>query len=278
MPQADAARNDGSNLPDLWTAIREDNRWRECTGKGVRVAVVDSGIDTEHPDLRGKVRESVEAVLEEGKIVFKPSTSGDQAGHGTACAGIITSVAPDVELYSVKVLGPNASGSGEMFLVGLDYAIKQKFQVINLSLGTTKREYFGPIHDLLDRAYHSGCIIVAAANNLPYPSYPSIFSSSVVSVVKRAGGDPFNFGYRYGHVIEMVAPGVEVKTTWPGGGYRNLTGNSFACPYMVGIVALLLEAHPNLTPFQVKTILYTIAGVNQQKAALAAAREAAEKL
>ena len=165
-----------------------------------------------------------------------------------------------------------------MFLVGLDYAIKQKFQVINLSLGTTKREYFGPIHDLLDRAYHSGCIIVAAANNLPYPSYPSIFSSSVVSVVKRAGGDPFNFGYRYGHVIEMVAPGVEVKTTWPGGGYRNLTGNSFACPYMVGIVALLLEAHPNLTPFQVKTILYTIAGVNQQKAALAAAREAAEKL
>jgi len=278
MPQADAARNDGSNLPDLWTAIREDNRWRECTGKGVRVAVVDSGIDTEHPDLKGKVRESVEAVLEEGKIVFKPSTSGDQAGHGTACAGIITSVAPDVELYSVKVLGPSASGSGEMFLVGLDYAIKQKFQVINLSLGTTKREYFGPIHDLLDRAYHSGCIIVAAANNLPYPSYPSIFSSSVVSVVKRAGGDPFNFGYRYGHVIEMVAPGVEVKTTWPGGGYRNLTGNSFACPYMVGIVALLLEAHPNLTPFQVKTILYTIAGVNQQKAALAAAREAAEKL
>jgi len=278
MPQADAARNDGSNLPDLWTAIREDNRWRECTGKGVRVAVVDSGIDTEHPDLKGKVRESVEAVLEEGKIVFKPSTSGDQAGHGTACAGIITSVAPDVELDSVKVLGPNASGSGEMFLVGLDYAIKQKFQVINLSLGTTKREYFGPIHDLLDRAYHSGCIIVAAANNLPYPSYPSIFSSSVVSVVKRAGGDPFNFGYRYGHVIEMVAPGVEVKTTWPGGGYRNLTGNSFACPYMVGIVALLLEAHPNLTPFQVKTILYTIAGVNQQKAALAAAREAAEKL
>ena len=81
MPQADAARNDGSNLPDLWTAIREDNRWRECTGKGVRVAVVDSGIDTDHPDLKGKVRESVEAVIEDGKIVFKPSTSGDQAGH-----------------------------------------------------------------------------------------------------------------------------------------------------------------------------------------------------
>jgi subtilisin family serine protease len=241
------------------------------------VAIVDSGIDNDHPALVGKVKESVEAVSEEGKITFRPSTSGDQAGHGTACAGIISSIATEADLYSVKVLGPNASGSGEMFLVGLDYAIKQKFQVINLSLGTTKRDYFGPLHDLLDRAYHAGCIVVAAANNLPYPSYPSIFSSSVVSVVKRAGGDPFNFGYRYGHVIELVAPGVDVKTTWPGGGYRNLTGNSFACPYVVGIIALLMEAYPNLTPFQVKTILYAIAKRNQQKAAEAAAREAAEK-
>ena len=269
MPQSDVASNAGNTLPDLWTAIREDTSWERCTGRGVRVAIVDSGIDTEHPDLKGKVRESVEAVAEDGKINFHPSTSGDQAGHGTACAGIITSIAPNAEIYSVKVLGPNASGSGDMFLVGLDYAIKQKFQVINLSLGTTKRDYFGPLHDLLDRAYHAGCIVVAAANNLPYPSYPSIFSSSIVSVVKRAGGDPFNFGYRFGHVIELVAPGVEVKTTWPGGGYRQLTGNSFACPYIVGIIALLMEGYPNLTPFQVKTILYAIAKRNQQKSAAA---------
>jgi subtilisin len=252
---------------DLWAGIEAENLWRGRTGRGVRVAVVDSGIDTEHPDLKGKVKDSVEAVAENGKIDFRPSTSGDQAGHGTACAGIIASVAPDVELYSVKVLGPKASGSGDMFLVGLDYAIKQKFQIINLSLGTTKRDFFAPLHDLLDRAYQSGCIVVSAANNLPYPSYPSIFSSSVVSVVKRSGGDPFNFGYRYGQVIELVAPGVEVRTTWPGGGYRQLTGNSFACPYVVGIIALLFEAYPNLTPFQVKAILYTIAKRNREKAA-----------
>lgn len=252
---------------DLWAAIQPETLWQGRTGRGVRVAVVDSGIDSEHPDLQGKVKESVEAVTEDGRIEFRPSTSGDQAGHGTACAGIITSIAPDVDLYSVKVLGPKASGSGDMFLVGLDYAIKQKFRVINLSLGTTKRDFFAPLHDLLDRAYQAGCIVVSAANNLPYPSYPSIFSSSVVSVVKRAGGDPFNFGYRYGQVIELVAPGVEVKTTWPGGGYRQLTGNSFACPYVVGIIALIVEAYPNLTPFQVKTILYTIAQRNREKAA-----------
>jgi len=260
---------------DLWATIQPETIWNGRTGRGVRVAVVDSGIDTEHPDLKGKVKESVEAVAEDGRIDFRPSTSGDQAGHGTACAGIIASVAPDVELYSVKVLGPKASGSGDMFLVGLDYAIKQKFEIINLSLGTTKRDFFAPLHDLLDRAYQSGCIVVSAANNLPYPSYPSIFSSSVVSVVKRSGGDPFNFGYRYGQVIELVAPGVEVTTTWPGGGYRQLTGNSFACPYVVGIIALIKEAYPNLTPFQVKSILYTIAQRNREKAmALAQSTEA----
>jgi subtilisin family serine protease len=67
-------------------------------------------------------------------------------------------------------------------------------------------------------------------------------------------------------VIEVVAPGVEVKTTWPGGGYRQLTGNSFACPHIVGIVALIKEAHPELTPFQIKTILYSIAQRNRAKA------------
>jgi subtilisin family serine protease len=260
-----AAEANASN--DLWAGIQPEDLWAGRTGRGVRVAVVDSGIDTEHPDLKGKVKESVEAVAEDGKIDFRPSTSGDQAGHGTACAGIIASVAPEAELYSVKVLGPKASGSGDMFLVGLDYAIKQKFRIINLSLGTTKRDFFAPLHDLLDRAYQSGCIVVSAANNLPYPSYPSIFSSSVVSVVKRSGGNPFNFGYRYGQVIEMVAPGVEVTTAWPGGGYRQLTGNSFACPYVVGIIALIVEAYPNLTPFQVKSILYTIAQRNREKAA-----------
>ncbi len=255
MAQSDPAMEAANALFDLWGAITPDSTWKGRTGRGVRVAVVDSGIDTRHPALQGKVKESVEAVVENGKVVFQPSTSGDQAGHGTSCAGIITEIAPEVELYSIKVLGPNASGSGDMFLAGLDYAIRQKMQVVNMSLGTTKPQYFGPLHDLLDRAYHAGCTLVAAANNLPQPSYPSIFSSSLVSVVN----------FRYGEVIELVAPGVQVRTTWPGGGYRQVTGNSFACPYITGIIALILEAYPNLTPFQVKTILYTMAARNRER-------------
>jgi subtilisin len=266
MAQSDEPSAAAGVLSDLWTPIKAEKIWKGRTGRGVRVAVVDSGIDTEHPDLKGKIKESFEAYLEGGRVHFRESTSGDAAGHGTACAGIITQIAPEVDLYSVKVLGANASGSGEMFLAGLDFAIKQKFQVINLSLGTTKPQYHGPLHDLLDRAYHSGCIVVAAANNLPQPSFPSIFSSSLVSVVKNNSTDAFKFGYRYGEVIELVAPGVQVRTTWPGGGYRQITGNSFACPAIVGIIALIMEAYPNLTPFQAKTILYTIAQQNQQEA------------
>src|SRR5260370_34451048 len=170
MAQSEAAL-DVTDLPDdLWSGIVPEALWKGRTGRGVRVGVVDSGIDTEHPALKGKVKESVEAVPEGGQILFKPSTSGDQAGHGTACAGIITSIAPEVELYSVKCLGRNASGSGEMFPMGVDHAIEQKMQVVNLSLGTTKRDFWGPLHGVLDRAYLERLILVASANNLPQAS------------------------------------------------------------------------------------------------------------
>jgi subtilisin len=238
--------------------------WRSASGKGVIVAIIDSGIDTRHPDLNLRVIESVEARVENKKVLFDPSSTGDSAGHGTACAGIVSKIAPGVNFSSVKVLGAGGLGDGQAFLAGLEYAIKKRYKLINLSLGTTKPQFFAPLHDLLDRAYQAGCIVVAAANNLPQPSFPSVFSSSLISVIKSDETDPFNFGFRYGEVIELTAPGVNVRTAWLNGGYRNLTGNSFACPHIVGIIALLLERYPNLTPFQVKSALYAIARQNQE--------------
>lgn len=248
-----------------YTFFRLSDNWRQATGKGVSVAVIDSGIDTLHPDLVGKVVDSVEASIEQKKVKFEPSDNGDSAGHGTACAGIITKIAPDCEIHSIKVLGAGGSGDGMAFMAGLEWAIKQKYRVINLSLGTTKPQFFAPLHDLLDRAYQAGSIVVAAANNLPQPSFPSVFSSSLISVIKSEETDPLNFGFHYGQVIELTAPGVNVKTAWPGGGYRSLTGNSFACPQIVGVIALLLEMHPNFTPFEVKSALYAIAKENLNK-------------
>ncbi len=239
--------------------------WRSRTGRGVTVAVIDSGIDATHPDLAGRIVESVIARADNRRVVFEPSDSGDSAGHGTACAGIISRIAPDAEIHSVKVLGAGGLGDGQTFLAGLEYAIRRRFRIINLSLGTTKPQFFSPLHDLLDRAYQAGCIVIAAANNLPQPSFPSVFSSSLISVSKSGETDPFQFGFRFGEVIELTAPGVNVRTAWPGGAHKSLTGNSFACPHIVGIVALLLETYPELTPFQVKSALYAIASENDRR-------------
>lgn len=241
--------------------------WRSATGRGVTVAIIDSGIETDHPSLSGKTVESVEARISGTRVVFEPSASGDSAGHGTACAGIISSIAPDAQFASIKVLGAGGLGDGQVFLAGLEYAIKKRYKVINLSLGTTKPQFFAPLHDMLDRAYQAGCIVVAAANNLPQPSFPSVFSSSLISVIKSEESDPLRFGFRYGEIIELTAPGVNVRTAWLGGGYRNLTGNSFACPHISGIVARFVEGYPNLTPFQVKAALYAIARENSSPSA-----------
>lgn len=254
-----------SNYSAVSTYFRLEDDWKSKTGKGVEIAVIDSGIDAEHPDLNGKVRASVEAHADNKRVIFQSSETGDSAGHGTSCAGIIARIAPDAKFTSIKVLGAGGIGDGQAFLAGLEYAIKNRIRLINLSLGTTKPHFFAPLHDLLDRAYQAGCIVVAAANNLPQPSFPSVFSSSLISVSKSTETDPFNFGFKFGEIIELTAPGVNVRTAWLNGGHKSLTGNSFACPHIVGIIALLLEAYPELTPFQVKSALYAIAQENQIK-------------
>ena len=165
------------------TYFQIDDGWKMRTGKGVSVAIIDSGIDHTHPDLQDKVLESVEARSENKRVLFVPSEAGDSAGHGTECAGIIARIAPDARFHSIRVLGAGGLGDGQSFLAGLEYAIKKRYRLINLSLGTTKPQFFAPLHDLLDRAYQAGCIVVAAANNLPQPSFPSVFSSSLISRV-----------------------------------------------------------------------------------------------
>ncbi len=260
-PMAKNLENSDSN-PEL-PSIQE---WKECTGKGVSIALIDSGVDVSHPDLYGKIYRTYTPKKLGNKIVFKEAPSSDSSGHGTACAGIITSIAPDSQINCINVLGAGGFADGLTFLAGLEHAINRKYRIINLSLGTTVSQLILPLRDLLDRAYQAGCIVVAAANNLPVPSYPSVFSSSLISVSKSKETDPLKFSFQYGEVIELVAPGVNVKTAWLGGGYRNITGNSFACPHITGIIARILESDPNLTPFEVKSMLYRLAQENTNRA------------
>ncbi len=237
------------------STITPEWAWGGATGQGIRVGVIDSGIDNDHPAVDGHVtgwaafREDRDGTIHED---FAPHR--DAFGHGTACADIIRRLAPDVELVSIRVLGPMLSGKGTVFAHGLRWAIEQGLHVINLSLGTTKRDYFGLFHELTDLAYFRGTVLVTAANNMPIESYPSLYSS-VISVACHEGEDPYQFYYNPKPPVEFGAPGININVAWLSGQNATVTGNSFSAPHITGLVARILSKHPGLTPFQVKTIL-----------------------
>lgn len=235
-------------------ALSADSAWGDGTGAGVRVAIVDSGVDNDHPAIAGAVKGWIEPYEADGRLQFRTDPHGDSSGHGTACAGIVLSLAPQVELFSIKVLGGALSGTGALFAAGLHWAIENRMQVVNLSLGTTKRDFYPLLHELADSAYFRRVVLVAAANNLPVPSFPSLYAS-VISVASQEDPDPLHFCYNPSPPVEFSAPGIDVQVAWSGGSYVRSTGNSFAAPHIAGLVARLLGHQPHLTPFQVKTIL-----------------------
>lgn len=235
--------------------------WGGATGAGVRVAVVDSGIDADHPRLGGSVNadESIAFGLDEdGNVIEEVGPHDDAFGHGTACAGIIHSIAPEASITSVKVLGGGLTGSAAVFIRGLGWAIEQGFDVVNLSLGTTKREWALPFHEVCDRAYFQNCVLVTAANNIAYTSFPSLYAS-VISVACNLSSDPMRFHYNPDPPTEFLAPGIDVDVAWRGGESMRATGNSYAAPHITGISALIKSKHRDLRPFQVKTVLWATA-------------------
>ena len=237
--------------------ITREWAWAGSTGKGVKVAVVDSGIDADHPAVGGRV-EYVTVQAHNGEIVIDREPHGDDFGHGTACAGIIRSLAPDCELYSVKVLGPRLRGRGDVFTASIRWALDNGMDVCNLSLGTTKRDFFAILHELVDEAYFRNVVLVAAANNMPMPSYPSLYSS-LLSVASHGRDSPEIYYYNPQPPVEFGALGIDVRVAWQNHGSITATGNSFAAPHISGFVARLLAKHPGLTVFQVKAILHALA-------------------
>ena len=226
----------------------------DADGSGVRVCVLDSGVD-EHP-LVGPIDQAWEVVTQEGRVPrVRPCEPGDDAGHGTACAGIIRQLAPGVSLSSMKVLAGGRSGSAAALLAGLHHAVEEGFDVINMSLSTARPEYRGRLSELCDRAYFRRCTLVVAAHNLPIESFPWNFAS-VISVASHAEPDPMRFYYNPAPPVEFCARGVRVPVATPGGGTMRNSGNSFAAPHIAGIAALALSKHPWLTPFQLKSVLY----------------------
>jgi subtilisin len=240
------------------TGMTPEWAWGGATGRGVRVAVVDSGIDASHPGLHDCVDVEGGVAVETGpdgrpRIVGGPHP--DAFGHGTACAGIVHQLAPEARITSVKVLGPTLAGSAEAFVVGLRWAVEQGFEVINLSLGCRRRDWAMAFHELCDRAYFNGTFVTTAASNVDHVTYPSLYAS-VASVAANLASDPFRFHHNPDPPTEFLARGIDVEVLWRDHGRVVTTGNSFAAPHIAGIAALVASKHPGLRPFQMKTVLW----------------------
>ncbi|MEV7175215.1 S8 family serine peptidase [Kitasatospora sp. NPDC093679] len=241
---------DGPEVTPEWA-------WGGSTGRGVRVCVVDSGVERDHP-MVGPVDGSFVVLKDEDGIRVEPTDTGDVCGHGTACAGIVRRTAPDCELYSVRVLGERFSGSGDVLLAGLRWAVEQRFDVVNLSLSTTRTRFTEELRALADEAYFHRTAIIASAHNTPVESFPWRFSS-VISVGSHQEDDPELLLYNPAPPVEFFAPGQNVTVPWLGGATIRTTGNSFATPYLAGLAARVLAKHPQLTVFQLKGALYQAA-------------------
>ena len=235
-----------------------DRAWAfgDGTGRGVRVAVIDSGVDAGASGGRGRRWPAPWPSSRRGRrAAVVPDEAGDVSGHGTACAGIVRALAPACELTSVRVLGADLTAGGDSLVAGLRWAVRERHDVINLSLSTTKSRFADALRALVDEAYFGGSLLVASAHNMPVDSWPWRFAS-VLSVGSHGEPDPEVFFSNPSPPVEFFARGLDVEVAWAGGSTIRASGNSFATPHMAAMAARVLGAHPGLRPFQVKTVLH----------------------
>lgn len=250
---AEARAGLGRRLP--LGRLARDEVFGDADGAGVTVAVVDSGVDGTHPAVGGRLVRSLRVELgeDEATVVDDPG-AGDVVGHGTACAGIIAAIAPRVEIVSIRVLGPDNRGKGRALEAAVTWAVEAGIQVVNLSLSSRSGAMFAAFHDLADRAYFANSLLVCAANNVPGPSYPSLFAA-VVSVAAHDGHDADTWFYNPSPPVEFGAYGLDVDVAWRDGGRIRATGNSFAAPHLAGQAARLRSRFPDAAPFEIKSLL-----------------------
>jgi subtilisin len=220
--------------------------WDCSRGKGVKVAVLDTGIDNTHPDLAANYK---------GGVSFVPGESPmDGQGHGTHCAGTVAAaingigvvgVAPAASLYAVKVLANNGSGQWSWLIAGIDWCINNKMHVLSMSLGAPAGAP-SALETMCNTAFSKGLLLVAAAGNNGPAMGTVTFPGKYKNVIAISAIDSSNviagFSSR-GPEVELCAPGVNVLSTVPGGGYGTSSGTSMACPHVSGAAAVIWGAH-----------------------------------
>ncbi|MBD3289251.1 S8 family serine peptidase [candidate division KSB1 bacterium] len=227
--------------------------FKEYTGRGIKVAIIDSGIDSKHPDvenLAGGVRISFDS---RKNPVFSDDYS-DFLGHGTACAGIIKKKAPDVELYAVRIFDNDLSTNALLLIEAIRWAADNSMDVVNLSLGVTDPEWAEKLQAVSDYAAEQNTILVAAEDNRGAETFPASFAN-VFGVTGGKVRKKYGFYYRRNCQIDFVARGDKQRLCWLNPRYIFMGGTSFATPHLTGIIALIREKYPNADYETIKDIL-----------------------
>jgi subtilisin len=285
-----AGKNTFADVPALggnnWGAdlVKAPAAWAQgYTGRGVIVAVLDTGVDYTHPDLQNNIWQNPGEIP--GNIIdddgngyiddtqgwnFADNTNNvrDVNGHGTHVAGTIaggnngfgvTGIAYDAQIMPVKVLNDDGVGSSNSVANGIYYAVNNGARVINLSLGGNFPN--SAIENAIQYASSQGAVVVMAAGNngFPFTSFPASYASNwglAVGAVDR-NNNLANFSNRAGRNAfpYVTAPGVGIYSTVPGNQYASYSGTSMATPHVAGVVALMLSANPNLTDADIRQIL-----------------------
>lgn len=227
------------------SAFHIPRHWQSTRGQGVRVAVLDTGVDAAHPDLAGAI---------EGAKDFTGSRSGtaDRVGHGTHVAGIIgarqndggiVGVAPECRLLVAKVLGDDGAGTSEQVAAGIDWACEQGADILSLSLGSP--ELNEELRAAITRATHRQRFVICAAGNSGRANsvdYPARWPETIAVGAVDRDGRLTSFSSR-GEEVDVCAPGQDVLSTYPDGRYAKLSGTSMAAPFVSGVAALLVAKH-----------------------------------
>ncbi|MCM3627376.1 S8 family peptidase [Paenibacillus glycanilyticus] len=241
--------------PDLtWNIcrVKANEAWPRTTGGKIKVAIIDTGIAA-HPNLQ----------IAGGVNTMRGGSYADDNGHGTHVAGItaakgldgIKGVAPDVELYAVKALDSRGGGYVSSIIAGVDWCIRNKMDVINMSFGLVGTAVSRALREVITKAYNQGIVIVASAGNSGTEDngmidVPASFPETIAIAATNLSNKVTGFSSR-GTGIDLAAPGEQIKSTWLNGGYMTLSGTSMSAPHAAGGVALLLSRQSGLTPAQV---------------------------
>ena len=244
----------GQTLPWGVDRIDAEKTWNTATGMPTWVAILDTGIDRDHPDLIGNIIGGRNFVPDFWLMPPDPTKWDDDHGHGTWCAGIIAAmdnnfgvvgVAPEAYLFGVKVLDSAGSGQLTDIIAGIDWCVQNGMDVISMSFAGTSDMM--SLEQAINNAYAAGLVIVAAAGNggdgdpnTDDVAYPAKYYGAI-AVAATAPDDSSPTFSAEGPDVELAAPGVAINSTSLDGGYEVHDGTSGACPHVTGTAALLLS-------------------------------------